>query len=82
MAEERLPEFDFKGVLEGHENWVTCIASGHSQKENEDSQILVSGSRDKSLIIWKLTEPEDGKSGLALKKLEGHAHFISDLALS
>jgi hypothetical protein len=43
---------------------VTAIVSGYSQKENEDSPVLVSGSRDKSLIIWKIYEGKDeGKYG-------------------
>ena len=43
-------------MLEGHSNWVTSIVSGYAQKENEDSPVLVSGSRDKTLIIWKLND--------------------------
>lgn len=59
----------FLGTLRGHTNWITSIVSGYSQKENEDSTILVSGSRDKSLIIWKLFEDQnpDGEYGLAHK---------------
>jgi guanine nucleotide-binding protein subunit beta-2-like 1 protein len=84
MEEDQIaPEFTFKGVLEGHSNWVTAIVSGYSQKENEDSPVLVSGSRDKSLIIWKLFEnDEEGKYGQAYRMLTGHSHFVSDLALS
>lgn len=84
MEDEQIaPEFIYQGVLEGHENWVTCIASGFSAKENEDCPILVSGSRDKSLIIWKIFDnEEEGKYGVAERLLTGHSHFVSDLAIS
>lgn len=72
------------GSLKGHTNWVTSIASGFSQKENEESMVLVSGSRDKSLIIWKLLEEagKDGEAGVPYRQLTGHNNFVSDLALS
>ncbi|KRW99612.1 WD40-repeat-containing domain [Pseudocohnilembus persalinus] len=78
------PELQYVGSLEGHSGWVTCIASGFSKNDNEDSNVLVSGSRDKSLIIWKFHEQttEDGQYGYALRSLTGHSHFVSDLALS
>lgn len=87
MAEESQPQIEFKGELRGHSDWVTCIVSGFSQKENEDSPVLVSGSRDKSLIIWRLNEEdqqtEDNKLfGKPYRQLTGHNHFVSDLALS
>jgi guanine nucleotide-binding protein subunit beta-2-like 1 protein len=69
--------------LEGHNGWITSIVSGNSQKENEDSPVLLSGSRDKSIIVWKLYEKgNEGYYGLPFKSLEGHEHFISDLSLS
>ena len=45
------------GFLEGHNGWVTSLVVG----ENPDgSPLVISGSRDKSIIIWKLNlnEPE------------------------
>ena len=47
----------YLGFLEGHNGWVTSLVVG----ENPDgSPLLISGSRDKSIIIWKLhiNEPE------------------------
>lgn len=71
------------GELRGHHDWVTSIVAGHSLKENEDSPVLISGSRDKSLMIWKLYgENKDGFYGEPYRCLTGHNHFISDLALS
>jgi guanine nucleotide-binding protein subunit beta-2-like 1 protein len=84
-------DFVFKGVLKGHNGWVTSIATGNPTKEGEDSNVLVTGSRDKTLMIWKLagldendTEEaeQDALYGYPLKSLTGHSHFVSDLALS
>ena len=49
--------FSYIGFLEGHNGWVTSLVVG----ENPDgTPLLISGSRDKSIIIWKLhiNEPE------------------------
>ena len=49
--------FSYIGFLEGHNGWVTSLVVG----ENPDgSPLVISGSRDKSIIIWKLNlnEPE------------------------
>jgi len=54
--ESLTPVVQNQGLLEGHSDWVTSIVAGYSQKENEDPNILISGSRDKSIIIWKLHE--------------------------
>merc|ERR1712228_1066441 len=42
---------------------------------------ILSSSRDKSLIVWKLTR-EDGQYGIPQKRLHGHSHFVSDVVLS
>jgi guanine nucleotide-binding protein subunit beta-2-like 1 protein len=81
------PEFKDLGYLEGHNGWVTSIVSGHSQKENEDSNVLISGSRDKTLMIWDLSKSSDSNEatapyGAPLRSLTGHNHFVSDLCLS
>lgn len=71
------------GKLEGHGDWVTCIAPGFTANENEDSPILVSGSRDSTLILWRLLEdPQEELYGIPSKSLTGHAHFITDIKLS
>lgn len=78
------------GNLEGHNDWVTSIVTGHASKENEEPSVLITGSRDKTLSIWKLTgaddEVEEGAGnrlyGIQHKALTGHNHFVSDVALS
>jgi len=42
---------------------------------------VLSASRDKTVIVWKLTR-EEGKYGLAKKRLKGHAHYVQDVAIS
>lgn len=39
--------------------------------------MLLSGSRDKTLIIWNLTRDE-GTYGYPKRSLHGHSHIVSD----
>lgn len=39
--------------------------------------MLLSGSRDKNLIIWNLTR-DDEAYGYPKRSLEGHSHIVSD----
>lgn len=75
----------FCGYLEGHGDMVTSIVSGFTREDDKDNDILVSGSRDKRLLIWKLS-PESERSedsfGEPYISLTGHNHFVSDLSLS
>jgi guanine nucleotide-binding protein subunit beta-2-like 1 protein len=65
-----------KGELRGHHNWVTSIATTEL-----DSNMIVSGSRDKSVIVWKITADADGY-GYPSRALKGHSHFVQDVMLS
>lgn len=65
-----------KGVLEGHNGWVTQIASNPKYPD-----MILSSSRDKSLIMWKLTRDEHCY-GMPQKRLQGHSHFITDVVMS
>jgi len=62
--------------LKGHNGWVTCIATS---AENPD--MILSGSRDKKLIVWSLTR-EDQNYGYPRRSLGGHAHFVQDIVIS
>ena len=81
------------GVLEGHGGAVTSLVCG----ENKDnSPLLLSGSRDKSIIRWQLDlegkkitykDDEDKEKekilvGKPLRSFHGHNHFVSSLALN
>jgi guanine nucleotide-binding protein subunit beta-2-like 1 protein len=65
-----------RGRLVGHEGWVNSIAT-----TTDNSDVLVSGSRDKSLIMWSLTR-EPGNYGYAKRRLHGHSHFVQDVVIS
>ena len=73
---------NFEGFLLGHGEQVTSIVSGNTAG-NADDNILVSGSRDKTLIIWDLSKKESGYTyGVPYRSLTGHNHFVSDLTIS
>jgi guanine nucleotide-binding protein subunit beta-2-like 1 protein len=65
-----------RGTLKGHNGWVTSIATS---PENPD--IILTGSRDKQVIVWELTR-EEQSFGFAKRALKGHNHFVSDVVIS
>eukprot|EP00350_Pseudokeronopsis_sp_OXSARD2_P012413 CAMPEP_0170540632 /NCGR_PEP_ID=MMETSP0211-20121228/602_1 /TAXON_ID=311385 /ORGANISM="Pseudokeronopsis sp., Strain OXSARD2" /LENGTH=335 /DNA_ID=CAMNT_0010843117 /DNA_START=28 /DNA_END=1035 /DNA_ORIENTATION=+ len=81
-------KLEYRGYLRGHGGWVTSLQIGEEVIEgsNETKEFLISGSRDKSLMIWDIIErkeeDEEKEWGTARKILKGHSHFISDLQLS
>ncbi|ORY96143.1 guanine nucleotide-binding protein subunit beta-2-like 1 [Syncephalastrum racemosum] len=60
-----------RGTLE-----VTAIAT-----TSEAPDMVLSASRDKSVIVWHLTR-EEMSYGVPRKSLVGHNHFVQDLAIS
>ena len=85
-------EIEYVGSLFGHNGWVTSIVVG---KDSDSKPLLISGSRDKKLIVWKLNldnpetiydkdnKPREEKIvGKPFKSLGGHSHFISGLAIN
>mmetsp|Transcript_27868 Transcript_27868/g.27553 ORF Transcript_27868/g.27553 Transcript_27868/m.27553 type:complete len:330 (+) Transcript_27868:35-1024(+) len=78
--EERLRHV---GDLVGHNGWVTSLATGNEEHGN----LLVSASRDRSLLIWNVDlSQEQGYIQTVTanphRSLKGHSHFISDVVLS
>jgi guanine nucleotide-binding protein subunit beta-2-like 1 protein len=65
-----------KGTLEGHNGWVTSLATSM-----ENPNMLLSASRDKTLIIWNLTRDET-QYGYPKRSLKGHSHIVSDCVIS
>jgi len=74
MSHEQLT---LKGTLEGHNGWVTQIATN-----NNFPNMILSASRDKTLIVWKLNKDDQGSCGTPYKALKGHSHFVSDAVIS
>jgi len=66
----------YRGTLVGHKNWVTSIAATYEQ-----SNLIVSASRDKKCMVWELT-PEAESCGYARKALSGHGEAVQDVTLS
>jgi len=66
------------GFLEGHNGWVTSIAT-----TPEAPNTIVSGSRDKSVIVWDLSaNGGENRFGAAKRRLTGHSHFVQDVVIS
>jgi len=69
-------QLTLRGTLEGHSNWVTAITT-----TNTDPNVILSASRDKSVIVWNITRDADSY-GFAVRALRGHNHFVSDVVMS
>jgi len=69
-------QLKLRGVLSGHGGWVTAIAT-----TSEDPNMILTASRDKSIIVWSLSR-EEGNYGYARRALRGHNHFVSDIVIS
>ncbi|VAH63132.1 unnamed protein product [Triticum turgidum subsp. durum] len=73
----------YAGVMRGHNDVVTAIAT-----PIDNSPFIVSSSRDKSLLVWDLTNPiqatQDSSSeyGVPFRRLTGHGHFVQDVIVS
>lgn len=65
-----------KGELKGHGGWITSIATSA-----EAPDMLLTASRDKSLVQWTLVR-EEGQYGYMQRRLVGHSHFVEDVAIS
>lgn len=71
--------FESRGQLKGHSDWVSSIAVSNV------NNVVVSGSRDRSLIKWNLdieADPERQIYGIPEKAMRGHSHFVQDVVLS
>jgi guanine nucleotide-binding protein subunit beta-2-like 1 protein len=69
-------QLKLRGELKAHEDWVTSIAA-----TSEDPNMIVSSSRDRSILVWNLTR-EEGNYGAPRRSLTGHSHFVSEVVIS
>jgi guanine nucleotide-binding protein subunit beta-2-like 1 protein len=73
-----MPEtMKFTETLSGHGGWVTQVATNPQFNE-----MLISASRDKTLIMWNLNKDDMSSYGSPMKRLRGHSHFVSDVVVS
>jgi len=67
----------FRGSLVGHRGWVTSIATTYEQ-----SNLVVSASRDKTVMIWEMASEEGQGVGYARRALTGHSEPVACVTLS
>lgn len=88
MNQDRYFNSTYTEPLKGDNDRVTCLATDNYNND-EVSLLLVSGSRDRNLIVWELTSgvenvgngKGEGLCGIYQKSLTGHNHFISDISI-
>jgi len=76
MSQTESNSIVYRGALKGHNGWVTSIAT-----TSENNDMILSSSRDKTVIVWQLTR-EEGNYGYPLKSLTGHSHIVQDVVIS
>jgi guanine nucleotide-binding protein subunit beta-2-like 1 protein len=59
--------FMLKGILKGHSGLVTAIAT-----TAESHDMILSCSRDKTIIVWNLTREDPSEYGYARRALRGY----------
>jgi hypothetical protein len=52
-------ELKYKGYLKAHGGWVTSLAVGEELVGKDKVEFLLSGSRDRTLIKWKIDDKKD-----------------------
>eukprot|EP01066_Platyproteum_vivax_P016461 Platyproteum_vivax@DN712_c0_g1_i2.p1 len=67
----------YRGCLQGHTDWVTSIAT-----TVEASNMIISSSRDKKVMVWELTPDNPDSYGYAKKALTGHSQCVQDVVIS
>ncbi|KAJ3123912.1 Guanine nucleotide-binding protein subunit beta-2-like 1 [Nowakowskiella sp. JEL0407] len=70
------PEGASGGGQNRHAGWVTALAT-----TPEAPDMLLSASRDKTIIVWHLSRDSD-QFGVPRRSLTGHNHFVEDVAIS
>ena len=73
---EPTEQLKLRGVLKGHNGWVTQIATTPAKPDT-----ILSSSRDKTIILWELTKDQTNY-GIPKKRLYGHNHFVNDVVIS
>jgi len=78
----------FRGLLFGHNSWVTSIAVPEIRKDRDYNSnlenMVISASRDRSILRWRIGrgDEEYPELGKAERSLRGHSHYVQDVVLS
>jgi len=73
---------NLKATLTGHGDWVTAVAAApFVDGGSEQPPSFLTGSRDKTVIVWKIDE-DDTDYAVPIRRLRGHSHFVQDLCYS
>jgi guanine nucleotide-binding protein subunit beta-2-like 1 protein len=79
-------KLEYRGFMKGHGGHVTCMSVGEETVGDATREFLISGSRDKTVMIWDIVERKDTDEekewGIPRKVLKGHSHFVEDISLS
>jgi len=70
-----------RGILKGHGDWITSIATPPNVDPNAPETILT-GSRDRTILLSTVTRDEPENYGLPKRSLKGHSHFVEDIVIS
>mmetsp|Transcript_50645 Transcript_50645/g.101122 ORF Transcript_50645/g.101122 Transcript_50645/m.101122 type:complete len:316 (-) Transcript_50645:549-1496(-) len=68
--------FNLRATIKGHSDWITSLSIAP-----ENPCTVISASRDKTLLIWKIDQEKDNLPK-PQKRLRGHSQFVSDCKLS
>merc|ERR1712194_736740 len=77
LQKNNTADVKYRGALTGHSGWVTSIATTYEQ-----SNLVVSGSRDKTAMVWELTPEKPDSPGYARRCLRGHNQAVCDTVIS
>lgn len=73
-------QLEYRGFMKGHGGWVTCMQVGEVVDGDETKEFLISGSRDKSLMVWDIQEKgetdADKEWGIPKKIFKGRCLFL------
>lgn len=85
MSNSSQEVFSPEKYIEGHKSEISCVASGCISLKESTKTFLITGGRDKKVLIWNI----DYNAGEDLTKvavpkytLTGHNHHVTDLCLS
>ena len=85
MTKVDLKPFKFEQLVDGHKVDINCITSGAISVKDVQKTFLITGGRDKKVLIWNVDyNAGDNLQTVASPKytLTGHNHHVTDLSLS